>query len=75
MSCEATVEFCQGYSTLTGTWVAVQVAATRLNMICVGPKAIGGWTTIGRKDEVRIVLDYPTEPIMIENGTMTNEIA
>ena len=47
----------------TSTWLAIGAAATQLNMACVNsfsfPIKIGGWTTVGRNDRIRVDLEFP----------------
>lgn len=46
----------------SGTWFAIGMAATQLNMACVNaftfPVKIGGWTTAGRGKRINVTLAY-----------------
>ena len=86
-TCAVRISMKDGIKDDEGTWLSVSLAATQLNIVCVGTSAFptyqGGYTTAGRYDGVKVSLVYcPPEGCsvqgvgngtMLVNGTMTGD--
>ena len=61
-TCAVLVDMEDGRKDDGGTWLGISLAATQLNIVCVGtgtfPKNQGGYTNAGLHDGVRVVLMY-----------------
>ena len=74
-TCAVMVDMKDGIVNEMGTWLGVSLAATQLNMVCVGtsmfPEYQGGYTTAGMYDGVKVQLMYvpPDGPVGVGNGT------
>ena len=73
-TCSVTVELPNLGIEETGTWLGVGAAAMQLNMVCVNNKYIGGWTTAGNHERIRITLDYAKALEVEANVTTSGEI-
>lgn len=61
-TCAVVVAMKAGVHESGGTWLAVSLAASLLNMACVGTGRVsrlqGGWTTSGAQEGVNVTLGY-----------------
>lgn len=57
------VELRAGFTDEVCSWAAVRDAAVELNWACVNtftfPVKVGGWTTVGRLDRIRVRVGFP----------------
>ena len=74
-TCVVLVDMEDGRKDDGGTWLGVSLAATQLNIVCVGTGAFpiyqGGYTNTGLSDGVRVVLMYmpPSNSGLEGNGS------
>lgn len=61
-TCKVNVDLWGGVTRETSTWLGIGAAATQLNMACVSrsslPVRVGGWTTAGSDERIRVTLLY-----------------
>jgi len=80
-TCAAMVDMQEGVTVDMGTWLGISLAATQLNMVCVGTSAFpidqGGYTTAGMYDGIKVQLMYvaPENIGIVGNGTGIGDLS